>query len=685
MAFNSWTSRYTGQVWRATIAVTVVLAAFAAAAGYVWMRLQPTPIPPLESNWHATVAVIAANERFSEPSGIAARPDGTVFVSDAGTANVVRQIAADGRVSTFATGFSTPSALAVAADGSVYVADTGHHSIRRIGHDGAVSTLAGDGTPGYADGPAASARFNGPIGIAVAPDGRIVVADSYNDRIRVIDTGGTVRTLAGSGQPGSTDGTGDGASFDTPSGVAVDASGLVYVADTGNGVIRTVDRNGLVTTPAWAQDSGLVRPIGITTGPDGDLYVADEGGRIVAIRPGGATRTLAGSDTGFRDGDGTVARFRRPSGVALVRPGYLVVADTGNALVRRVAARSQLPLQPPPSPAIDPQFDADAFAWTPLLWPVAPFDGPHEIAGSFGEVRGRGRERFHRGVDVRIEEGTHVHAVRDGIVSSPLSNGGLGSLDEWLRIGDVTYVHIRAGRTARELLDTTRFVATYDGKKLTRLRVKRGARFAAGEEIGTVNRFNHVHLQVGWPGEEHNPLRFHLVKFEDTVAPTIPDNGIRVYDETWARQTTQVNNRLLLAGRVHVVVDAWDRSDDNLPSRRLAPYELGFTLLTEDGSPAAGFETRHASLRFDRLGPDTDAPHQIYGAGSGIPFYNGGATRYRYIVTNRFDQGRATEDLWDTARLPPGNYILRGWAADISGNVTQRDVPVVLGAPSEER
>ena len=681
--FKSWTSRYTGRVWRALFAVTVVLAAFAAAAGYVWMRLQPTPIPPLESNWHATVAVVAATERFSEPFGVAAAPDGTVFVSDAGTANVVRRIAADGRVSTFASGFSTPSALAVAADGTVYVADTGHHSIRRIGNDGAVSTLAGDGTPGYADGPAARARFNGPIGIALAPDGRLVVADSYNDRIRVIETDGTVRTLAGSGQPGSTDGTGEDASFDTPSGVAVDPSGLIYVADTGNGVIRTVDHDGLVTTPSWAQGDGLVRPIGIATAADGDLYVADESGRIVAIHPGGATRTLAGAGTGFRDGDGSLARFRRPSGVAFVRPGYLVVADAGNALVRRVAARSQLPIQPPTSPAIDPRFDADAFAWTPLVWPVAPFDGPHEIAGSFGEVRGRGRERFHRGVDVRIEEGTHVRAVRDGVVSSPVSNGGLGSLDEWLRIGDLTYIHIRAGRTAREPLDSTRFVATYDGRKLTRLRVKRGARFSAGEEIGTVNRFNHVHLQVGWPGEEENPLRFHLVNFEDTVAPSIPDNGIRVYDESWNRQATQVNNRLLLAGRLHVVIDAWDRADDNLPSRRLAPYELGYEVLHEDGSRAAGFETRHASLRFDRLG--ADAPHQIYGAGSGIPFYNGGATRFRFIVTNRFDQGRAREDVWDTARLPPGNYILRGWAADISGNMTQRDVPVALGAPSEER
>ena len=187
-------------------------------------------------------------------------------------------------------------------------------------------------------------------------------------------------------------------------------------------------------------------------------------------------------------------------------------------------------------------------------------------------------------------------------------------------------------------------------------------------------------MNVGWPGEEHNPLLFRLVRFEDTVAPTIPRDGIRVYDESWRPQTARVQNRLLLAGRVRVVIDAWDQADDNVPSRRLAPYELGYQILQADGSPAAGFETRRASLRFDRVGPDPDAPHQVYGAGSGIPFYGGRRTRYLYIVTNRLDRGQTAEGFWDTGGMPPGNYILRGWAADVSGNVVERDLPVTIGA-----
>ena len=111
--------------------------------------------------------------------------------------------------------------------------------------------------------------------------------------------------------------------------------------------------------------------------------MADEGGRIVAIRPDGPLRILAGADAGFRDGPGATAQFRRPSGIALRRPGQLVVADAGNALVRMVAAPSQVGVQPPTSPAIRPQFDADAFNLTPLLWPVGLFTDPHEIAGTW--------------------------------------------------------------------------------------------------------------------------------------------------------------------------------------------------------------------------------------------------------------------------------------------------------------
>ena len=102
----------------------------------------------------------------------------------------------------------------------------------------------------------------------------------------------------------------------------------------------------------------------------------------------------------------------------------MIVADAGNALVRLVGARTRMAIRPPASPSIAPRFDADRFGQQPLLWPIAPQEGPHEIAGTLGEARGsQGSERFHAGIDVRIEDGTDVHAVRDGIVTEPIAHG----------------------------------------------------------------------------------------------------------------------------------------------------------------------------------------------------------------------------------------------------------------------
>lgn len=691
---------------------SVLTAAILVAAGWSiwWAGLWRRPPGPLEPGWRAAVFVLAGDgasgwrdaqawrARFSDPFGVAVRADGTVYVADAGDSQRIRAIAPDGRVTTvagsvrgFADGaasaaqFDTPSGVAVDASGTIYVADTANNAIRRIAADGYVTTLAGDGVAGDRDGRGRDARFNGPIGLALDGTGRLIVADTYNDRIRAIAPDGTVTTLAGQG-PGMLDGPAGEALFDTPCGVAVDDAGTILVADTGNGLIRILDAHGRVTTAALPEPVG--RPMSIASGSDGTVYVADERGRILeASLASGAARTLAGSAPGFRDGPAGEARFRRPSGIAAAGHGRLVVADTGNALIRIVSALSRLDLRVPPPPFIAPGFDADAFARHPLLWPVAPMEGPHEIAGTIGEARGgEGSERFHAGIDVRLDEGTPVLAVRDGTVSAPISTGAFESLNEWLRIGPVTYVHIRAGRERRGreqvLFDDARFVPTRDGTgAVVRVRVKRGARFVTGEPIATVNRFNHVHLNVGWPGEEHNPLRFRLAQFVDTVPPTIPRGGVRLFDEAGELLRARARGRLVVSGRVHVVVDAWDQADGNRPNRRLGLYALGYQILGPDG---ASLDTESASdrIRFDQLADDRDAPRIVYAPGSGIPFYGRRTTRFLYAVTNTFRNGVAEEGVWDTARLPPGDYTLRAWATDISGNTTRRDVPVTVEPPA---
>jgi sugar lactone lactonase YvrE len=672
------------------LAMVLVVAGGGAASWWV-LSARDTTIP-LERDWNAIVTVLAGDgvaeprddeahrARFADPFGVAVAADGTIYVADGVDSHRLRLIASDGRVFTLAGGargfvdgvgsdarFDTPSALAIGPDGSLYVADTGNNAIRRVTRDGVVTTAAGDGEAGYQDGPAGQARFNGPVGVAVDQTGRVFVADTYNDLIRVIDTDGRVRTIA------------TAASFDTPCGIAVDRSGRIYVADTRHRIVQRIDSTWTSAEPFGA--ASMYRPVGIAVGPDAEIYVTDERGGIHQMHPDGSSRLLAGSIPGFRDGPGGDARFRRPSGIAVADAGRLIVADAGNALVRLVAAPSRLQFRAPPASRIEPQFDVETFRALPLVWPVAPIEGPHEIAGTVGEARGEGGERMHLGIDVRAEQGTLVHAVRRGVVRSPSALEGFGSLSESLNIGPVTYIHVRSGRMRHDaLVDPLRFVPTHDGSRLTDLRVRRGARFESGDVIGTVNAFNHVHLNVGWSGEEYNPLSFRLVQFEDSVAPVIAAGGVRLFDAHQRAFSTRVRGRLVISGPVEIVVDAWDQSNESRPNRRLGLFDLGYQVLNPDGTAAPGFESVRHTMRFDRFAIDPEAAQLVYASGSGIPFYGNRRTRFLYTITNTLRDGAAARGVWDTSELPPGDYVLRVWAADINGNVAtvNRDLPVTI-------
>jgi hypothetical protein len=368
--------------------------------------------------------------------------------------------------------------------------------------------------------------------------------------------------------------------------------------------------------------------------------------------------------------------------VAVAGEGRLVVADSRNALIRLVEARERAQLRPPPLPGIAPAFDVERFARVPLLWPLSPVDGPFEITGTLGEPRGSDGERFHAGLDVRAPRGADVVAVRRGVVRDPVAAGGFGGLNEGVRIGALMYVHLKVGRSRDDdPIDRERFVPGYDEQgRLASIRVKRGARFAAGERIGSVNAFNHVHLNVGWPGEEHNPLRFRLTHFADTVPPVIARGGVRLFRETGEPLRARLRGRLVVDGPVRIVVDAWDQVDGNARRRRLGLHRLGYQLLHRDGTPAPGFERPRETIVFDRLAHDAGAPHVVYSSGSGIPFYGTRGSRFLYVVTNSFRDGVATPGLWDPRDLHPGDYTLRILATDINNNeaIANRDLPVTI-------
>ena len=635
--------------------------------------------------------------RFSDPFGVTVALDGSIYVADAGRAQRVRRIAPDGTVTTIAGGelgyrdgpsftarFDTPSGLAVDAGGGVLVADSGNNAIRRIAPDGRVTTVAGDGIPGYRDGPAQQARFRGPTGIAVDARGRIIVADTYNDRIRAINPDGTVSTIAGSGIPGLADGPAASSAFHTPSGVAVDPALNIYVADFGNVAIRKISSDGDVTS---VPHQGLVRPVSIAIDPDGVIYAAGDE-RVVLVHPNGDARVVAGSTFGFADGWGANARFRGLAGIVRTPQAELVVADSGNALIRgiRVVPGGEPSL--PASPLIKPGFQVEAFGLLPLLWPFAPQGGPFEITATFGEPRGGVADpRFHAGLDISAPAGTSVLAVRDGIVTSLDGVSAFDTINEAIRVGPMTYVHLRVGRDAvGRSLEDARFAPTRDATgQLTGMRVRRGARFQTGDRLGTVNAFNHSHLEVGWAGEELNPLHFRMTQFRDTTPPVIRRSGVRLFAEDGQPISRAERGRLIVDGDVEVVVDAWDQVDGNAARRRLGLYSLGYQVLNPDASPAPGFEAPRQTIVFDRL-PSAETASLLFADGSGIPEYGNRASRFLYRATNTFRNGVAAPGRWDTRTLRPGDYILRMWVADISGNVAlqNRDVAVTIRA-SETR
>ncbi|MBZ5579046.1 MAG: SMP-30/gluconolactonase/LRE family protein [Acidobacteriia bacterium] len=294
----------------------------------------------------------AALAQLNGPQGIAKDPSGNLYISDTRNA-VIRKISAGGDISTLAgTSLVFPRGLASDASGNVYVADYKDNKVKRIAPDGTTTTVAGNGTAGFSGdgGAATSAMLHGPIGLAVDGKGSLYIADFSNNLIRQVSPAGVITTVAGNGAQGYS---GDGqsatqASLNGPSGVATDAAGNLYIADTNNNVIREVTANGFIRTIAgtgvagYAGDTGppllaqMVAPSGIAVDSGGAVYITDSA-RIRKIYPGSTILTIAGGGVSGYSGDhglATLATVNGPSGLAVDAAGNLYVADTGNNAVR---------------------------------------------------------------------------------------------------------------------------------------------------------------------------------------------------------------------------------------------------------------------------------------------------------------------------------------------------------------
>lgn len=625
-----------------------------------------------------------AEARFSDPFAVAVDARGAVYVADAGETNRIRRIGRDGRTTTLPGEFETPSGVAVDARGNVYVAETGANRIRRIGRDGTVVTLAGDGTAGYRDGPAIQAQFNGPIGVAVDRSGHVYVADTYNDRIRLITPDGQVKTLAG-GEPGFADDHGAAAAFNTPCGIAIADDGALLVADTGNDAIRRIDKDGVVTTLArWAPDgpAAVLRgPIGLAAGADGRVFLSTfRGARLLDLSATGDLRVLTGPEAAVPEN--AALRLVRPAGLAVDRKGTLYVAESARYAIRKLAPHPRR-RGPPPAPTDLVPAAPTILQAASVPWPFAPQSAWREVVGTMGEARGSGGPdgRLHSGLDIRGDVGETVYAIADEKVLSPLAAFSLGEQSEGLQIGQLTYIHIRVGRTATGApLDPARFQLIRDpAGKLTSVRVKRGARFQAGAPLGTVNAQAHVHLDLGSRAGDANPMGLRFPDLTDSKPPQIA--GIQLFDASGRRLTEREQGRLIIprgSGPLSIVADAWDHVDGNGAHRRLGLYRAGFQILDVAGAPVRGFEQPLINIEFDRLPLERGAAQIAFAPGSSITVHGAAQTRFLHIVSNRVRGGRAEAVGWSPADLAPGDYTVRIFAADFAGNVAVkgRDLPI---------
>ena len=347
--------------------------------------LGPPPPPPL-TGIISTVAGIGGSSGFSGDGGPATsarmRAPRTMEADSAGNLYItdtenhrMRKVNANGTITTLAgtgtAGYSgdggpataarlnNPHGVAVDAAGNVYIADSPNQRIRKVSPGGIITTVAGTGTSGYNGDniQATAARLNYPKGVEVGPDGALYIGDANNQRVRRVDLStGVITTVAGSGVQGST---GDGgpatsARLNTPRNVAFGPDGDLYIADDQNYKVRRVDSvTKTITTVAgtgvagYSGDGGaataarlnLVRDVAVDA--DGNLYIADEiNNRIRAVDPGGIMRTFAGTGVAGFSGDGgaaTSARIRKPRGVAVDPSGRVLIGDTANHVIRRVA------------------------------------------------------------------------------------------------------------------------------------------------------------------------------------------------------------------------------------------------------------------------------------------------------------------------------------------------------------
>jgi sugar lactone lactonase YvrE len=315
---------------------------------------------------------LATSAQLRSPGGVAVDAVGNLYIADSANSRL-RMVTSGGTITTVAgngtfpgsgSGFvgaagdgspatsaqlGYPTGVAVDSAGNLYIGDPGSHRVRKVAAGGTMLSAAGNGFTGYSGdgGPAASAQMGLSVGVAVDSAGNLYISDSDNNVVRKVTPAGVIATVAGNGM-GAPGYSGDGgpatsAQLSGPAGLALDASGNLYIADLNNSVVRKVTASGTITTVAgksgcgYSGDNGpatsaqLCSPWGVAVDSAGNLYIADSGNnRIRKVAVGGIITTVAGNGAAGYAGDGgpaISALLFGPTGVAVDAGGRLYIAD----------------------------------------------------------------------------------------------------------------------------------------------------------------------------------------------------------------------------------------------------------------------------------------------------------------------------------------------------------------------
>jgi trimeric autotransporter adhesin len=329
----------------------------------------------------------ASIAQLNTPTNVAIDSAGALYIADA-LNHRIRKMTPGGSIVTVAgtgvAGFSgdgklavnaqlnSPHGVAVDSSGTIYIADTNNNRVRVVTPEGVIYTLAGNGNAGFFGdgGMAILGALHAPQAIAVDRNGNFYIADTLDHRVRKVTQDNTITTIAGNGIAGFSGdgGTGANAALNLPVSLALDDNGNIFIADQGNGRIRRVTSTGTISTVAGngnTPESQLYNPSGVVVDAQGNVDIADSGHNLIRQAFSGGLITIAGSGGCCYSGDGglaTAAQFNSPGGMAMDPSGILYVADTGNNAIRQLVAGA----------AVNPSIISIVSSASNLSGPIAP-------------------------------------------------------------------------------------------------------------------------------------------------------------------------------------------------------------------------------------------------------------------------------------------------------------------------